>query len=74
MSKFKGNSNLEHKLRIFEIIILNTNSRKNLCPKNITYTEKFYVHEIAPVNLSKNYFQKIAKKTCKPNNRDLNRD
>ena len=35
--------------------------------------EKFYVHEIAAVNLSKIYFPKNAKKTCKPNNRDLNR-
>ena len=33
------------------------------------YTKKFYVHEIAVVNLSKN-----AKKTCKPNNLDLSRD
>ena len=74
MSKFKENSNLEHKLRIFEIKILNPKTRKNLYPKNITYTEKFCVHEITPVNLSKIYFQKIAKKTCKPNDRDLNRD
>ena len=36
--------------------------------------EKFYVHEIPAVNLSKMYFLKKAKKTCKPNNRDLNRD
>ena len=36
--------------------------------------EKFYAHEIATVDLSKNYFFKTAKKTCKPNNRDLNRD
>ena len=35
---------------------------------------KFYVHEIAVVNLSKNYFLKNPKKTCKPNNHDLNRD
>ena len=35
--------------------------------------EKFYVHEIAAVDLSKIYFLKNAKKTCKPNNRDLNR-
>ena len=26
------------------------------------------------VNLCKNYFLKNAKKACKPNNRDLNRD
>ena len=36
--------------------------------------EKFYVHEIAAVNLSKIYFLKNAKKTCKTNNHDLNRD
>ena len=42
--------------------------------KNFTYTEKFYVHEIAAVNLSKNYFPKNAKETCKLNNHDLNRD
>ena len=32
--------------------------------------EKFYVHEIAAVNLSKIYFLKNAKKTCKTNNHD----
>ena len=26
---------------------------KNLCTKNFSYTKKFYVHEIAAVNLSK---------------------
>ena len=36
--------------------------------------EKFYVHEIAAVNLSKIYFLKNAKKTCKRNNCSLNRD
>ena len=36
--------------------------------------EKFYVREIAAVNLSKIYFLKNAKKTSKPNNRDLNGD
>ena len=40
----------------------------------VTVVKKFYVHEIAAVNLSKIYFLKNAKKTCKPNNRDLNRD
>ena len=42
-------------------------------PQKLVY-EKFYVHEIAAVNLSKIYFLKNAKKTCKPNNHDLNRD
>ena len=32
------------------------------------------MHEIAAVDLSKIYFMKNAKKTCKPNNRDLTRD
>ena len=41
-------------------------------PQKLVF-EKFYVHEIAAVNLSKIYFPKNAKKTCKPNNRDLNR-
>ena len=36
--------------------------------------EKIYVYEIAAVNLSELYCLKNVKKTCKPNNRDLNRD
>ena len=36
--------------------------------------KKIYLHEIAVINLSKVYFPKNAKKTCKPNNRDLNFD
>ena len=42
-------------------------------PEKVVY-EKFYVHEIAAVDLSKIYFLKNVKKTCKPNNRDLNCD
>ena len=42
-------------------------------PQKLVY-EKFYVHKIAAADLSKIYFLKNAKKTCKPNNRDLNRD
>ena len=42
--------------------------------EKFTYTKNFYVHEIAAVDLSKIYFLKNAVKTCKPNNRDLNRD
>ena len=59
----------------FKIVILNAQRKycRNLCTKNFTYTKKFYIHEIAAVNLSKIYFLKNAKKTCKPNNRDLNR-
>ena len=45
------------------------------CARKILHTRnKFYVYEIATVYLSKTYFRKNAKKTCKPNNRDLNRD
>ena len=41
----------------------------------VAVVKKCYVHEIAAVNLSKIYFLKNAKKTCKPNNRDwINRD
>ena len=42
--------------------------------KNFTYKNTFYVHEITAVNLSKIYFLKNAKKTCKPNKRNLNRN
>ena len=78
-SKFWWNSNLAHRLRIFRIIILNTEwkdtkCRKNVGTKNFTYSKKCYVNEIAAVNLSKIYFLKNAKKTCKPNSRNLNRD
>ena len=68
----------------FRIVIVNTKSkdcksRKNLCTENFTYTRKFYVHEVPAVDLSKIYFLENAKttckkKTCKPNNRDLNCD
>ena len=50
------------------MVILNTKwkdckSCKTFCTKNFTYTKKFYVHEIAAVDLSKIYFLKNAKKT-----------
>ena len=47
--------------------------KKLRIPKKPVY-EKFYVREIVAVNLSKNYLLKNAKKTCKQNNHDLNRD
>ena len=53
---------------------LTSKSRQNLGTKNFTNTKKFYLHKIAAVNLSKIYFLKNAMKTCKPHNRDLNRD
>ena len=40
----------------------------------VAVVKKFYVHEIADMNLSKLYFLKNGKKTCKPNNHDLNPD
>ena len=46
--------------------------RTQIPPKPVY--KKFYVHEIAAVNLTKIYFLQNAKKTCKPNNRNLNRD
>ena len=49
-------------------------SRKNFCTKKITYTKKFYVHEIVAGNSSKLYFLNNAKKKCKSNNHDLNSD
>ena len=66
-------------LRIFRIIILSTEWKyrkchKNVGTKNFTYSKKCYVHEIAALNLSKIYLLKNAKKTCKPNSRNLNRD
>ena len=48
--------------------------QKNLCTESFTYTKKFCAHEIASVDLSKIYFLKNAKKTCKPNNCDLSCD
>ena len=55
------NRNLKHKTKRLQIA------------QKLVY-EKFYVPEIAAVNLSKIYFLKNAKETCKPNNRHLNRD
>ena len=43
-------------------------------PQFLRTRKKFYVDEIAAVILSKIYLLKNAKKTCKPNNRYLNRD
>ena len=47
--------------------------QKFMCEKFYVH-KKFYVHENATVHLSKIYFLKNAKKTCKPNNRDSNCD
>ena len=55
------NSNFKHKMKRMQI------------PQKLVF-EKFYVHEVPAADLSKMYFSKNAKKTCKPNNRDLNRD
>ena len=53
---------------------MTANPAKTCVRKKFTYTKKFYVHEIAAVDLSKIYFLENAKKICKPNNRDLNCD
>ena len=58
--------------RIFKVAILNTKWRQQI-PQKFVY-EQFYVYEIAAVNLSKIYSLENAKKKCKPNNCDLNRD
>ena len=42
--------------------------------KTLRTRKKNFVYEINAVDLSKIYFLKNAKKTCKPNNCDLNRD
>ena len=79
VSKFQWKSNREHK----GMHIRNSNFRHmkrswkfriNLCTKSFTYTKKFYVLKITIVNLSEIYFLKKAKKTCKPNNCNLNCD
>ena len=41
--------------------------------KKLVY-EKFYVHKIATVILSKIVLTEKRKQTCKPNKRDLNHD
>ena len=66
--------NLEHKWRIFEIVSNFKHKMERLQILQKIVHEKFYVLEIAAVNLSKLYFLKNAKKTSKPNNCNLNRD
>ena len=61
------NSNFKYKMK--------TACPTKYCIRKILCTRKnFAYHEVAAVNLSKNYYLKNVKKTCKPNNRDLNRD
>ena len=55
------NNNFEHNIKRPQI------------PQKLVY-RKFYVLEKAAVNLSKIYFLKSAKKSCKANNHDLNRE
>ena len=59
--------------RSVKIVVLNPKMKRLQIPQKIVY-EKFYVHEIAAVNLSKIYFLKDARKARKRNNRDLDRD
>ena len=62
-----SDSNFKHKMKRLQI------PQKRAYEK-FYVDKKIYVHDIAAVNLSKIYFLKIAKKTCKPNTSDLNRD
>ena len=50
------------------------NPAKTCVRKLLRIRKKFYVLEIAAVNLSKIYFLKNAKETRKPNNHDFKRD
>ena len=50
------------------------NPAKTVEVYKVAVVKKFYVPEIVALNLSKLYFLKNSKKTCKPNDRDLNRD
>ena len=58
----------------FKQIEKTVNPAKTYKRKILRRRRKFYVHKIATANLSNIYFLKNAKKTCKPNNRDLHRD
>ena len=60
MSKILWRSNLEHKLRTFAIVILNTKwkeckSHKSLCTINFTYTKNFTYSKLPPY-----FYQKIT--------------
>ena len=55
ISKFQRKSNLERKLRIFEVVILN--SRLQI-PQKLVY-EKFYVHE--QILRARNFRRKFIK-------------
>ena len=61
-------SYLEHKLCIFEILILNSNQKtqilQKVCKKFYVYTQKILQHKIAVVNLFQIYYLKNEKKTC----------
>ena len=61
-----GNSNFKHQMKRLQI------PRKRV--HEVSIVKKFDLYEIAAVNLRKTYFLKNAKKTCKPNNPDLNLD
>ena len=70
---------VEHKLRISNTIISNTKlkGRKSakICLRKIYVHEKHWTHtKLRPQSYKKNYFRENTKKTCKPNNRDLNCD
>ena len=58
----------------FKQIKKTVNPAKACTRKILRRRRKFYVQKIAAANLSNIYFLKNAKKTCKPNNRDLHYD
>ena len=61
-------SYLEHKLCIFEILIVNSNKKTQVlqkkCKKFYVYKQKILQHKIAVVNLSQIYYLKNENKTC----------
>ena len=59
-------TNFKHKMKRLQ-------TPQNLLCK-VTSLRNFYVPKITAVSLSKIHFLKKAKKTCKPNNRNLNSD
>ena len=83
MSNFQWKSNLEHKLHIFETVILIVNwkdykSRRRFYTKNFTYTnhEKILRTRNCHRKIIKNLLPEKRKETKpnKPNNHDLYRD
>ena len=68
---------MQHKLRTFEIVILNTQWLQ--IPQKVVY-KKFYLHEksLRPRNCRRRFIKNLLPKkrneNLKPNNHDFNRD